>query len=206
VRLTEAQGYALLDRDLAPCVARVNAALKVAVTQHQFDALVDLDFNCPSAIPHVTRLVNAGDWPGAEHVMLQFVMSRGERMAGLVNRRHAEIIWANTPDDPEEAAVQERFTPKAERTDPPKGMVASKQGTAAIVTGAGGVIGAIQAANEAAEPIKQARNNLAELGLLDHLVGIVHSPALGIAVGVGIAALAVFIWLNRRFALVTLHV
>lgn len=211
LRITAEQADQILDDDLAPCVAAVNRAIKVPVTQHQADALYDLDFNCPSAIPHVSSLVNTGDWPGAERVMLQYVNSQGERMQGLVNRRNAEIRWANLPDDKPSPAVTvpgdddlSNFSPKAERATPPKTMATSKTGASAVTIGAGGVVATVQAVNDAAEPLKQAKQNLQDLGLVDWALVALHNPA--ILVGIAIVALAVFVWLDRRSKLVNAHV
>src|ERR1700749_5118701 len=82
-RCTRAEADERLSLDLAPCVAAVNRLLHVQVTQHQFDALVDTYFNCPSASIAAIKLINAGrinDVPGK---LLQYVCSKGERMQGL---------------------------------------------------------------------------------------------------------------------------
>jgi lysozyme len=113
LRLNREEADDLLSADLAPCDRRANAALKVPVTQHVYDGVADLDFNCPSAIPHVAGLINAGNIPAAQKAMLQYIYSRGERMNGLVNRRNAEIKWMNTPDDPEEARSAPQLRPSA---------------------------------------------------------------------------------------------
>lgn len=204
LRITREQADELLSQDLAPCERRVNSALRVAVTQHQFDTLVDVDFNCPSALPHCASLVNAGRAGEVPRVLLQYTHSHGEFMPGLVNRRNAEIAWWNTPDDPDEADAQEVFSPKAERNPAPKSMASSKTGSAAVTIGAGGAVAALQAANDAAEPIKAAKQNLVELGLFDQLVAALHSPAF--LIGIGVVALAVFVWFDRRAKLRSDHV
>lgn len=137
MRLTEEEARLLLLKDMAPVERMVDRRLKADVTQHQYDTLCDLGFNCPSALPHVTRLVNAGKWPAAERVMLEYVYSKGEYMHGLVRRRTAEIAWANTHDDPEahEAAP---LSPKAEKK--PRADLTthvSVGGTGAVVAAAG---------------------------------------------------------------------
>lgn len=208
MRLTEAQADELLLHDMAPCVAMVNRALKVKVSQHTFDAIADLTFNCPSALRNVAAYINAGNKSGAAHIMLQYINSKGERMEGLVHRRTAEIAWMNTPDSPDEAAATV-ISPKAERTPPPKTMAASKTGAAAVATAsgaAGSVIAGIQAANEAAAPVKEARDNLTDLGLMEHLVRFAHSPKALIIGGCIVIALCAFIWLDRRYKLLNFHV
>jgi lysozyme len=213
MRGDEAQGEAVLMHDIAPCVARVNRFLKVQVSQHVFDAIVDLDFNCPSATAHICGLINAGNRAGAERAMMQYINSRGERMEGLVHRRTAEIAWMNTPDDPDVAAATV-ISPKAEREPAPSSMATSKTGSAAIATasaGAGSVIAGLQAANDAADVVKtsghhinEVRDTIGTAGLLDHVLA--HSSAALIIGGCIVIALAVFIWLDRRYRLVNFHV
>ena len=207
MRLTQQEADALLTHDLEPCMARVNRALKVPVSQHVFDGMVDMDFNCPSATAHIAAFVNAGNIPGAQRVMLQYINSKGERMPGLVNRRNAEIKWMNTPDDPEEAAAVEVFSPKAEREPAPSRMRSSTIGAASVATTAGGgALATLQAANQAAAPIEEAKQHLINLGLLDQLVLLVHTPAVGVALGVGIVVLGVFVFFERRHHLLADHV
>ena len=135
MRLTEEQAIQVLLNDMAPVERDVDRLLKVEVTQHQYDTLADLGFNCPSALPHVCKLVNAGNWPSAEKVMLEYVYSKGEYMHGLVRRRAAEIAWAHTHDDKEVAAAAPT-SPKAEKK-PPK-IAAHHIGVAGATVVAGG--------------------------------------------------------------------
>jgi GH24 family phage-related lysozyme (muramidase) len=113
LRLTEDQARQILLNDMAPVERMVDRALKVSVSQHQYDSVCDLTFNCPSALPHVSRLINAGNWPAAERVMLEYVLSKGQRLNGLVRRRAAEIAWANTHDIPEVAEAEP--SPKSQK-------------------------------------------------------------------------------------------
>jgi lysozyme len=214
MHLTEPMACTILLGDMAPCERRVNAALKVEVTQHQYDTICDLDFNCPSALPHVASLVNAGDWSGAERVMLQYIYSKGEPMVGLTHRRNAEIAWANTSDDPETVATTNIappstvVCPKGERAPPPKTPMQSKTVAAARTVGAGGLLATLQSANDAAEPLKEAKQNLLDLGLFDqataYLTAAAHSPVFWI--GLVIAGMAVFIECDRRAKLRNDHV
>lgn len=214
MRWTEAEASALLDRDMAKYEAIVNANLRVAVTQHQFDALADTAFNCPSAIPHVCSYVNAGNWPAAERLLLQYVNSKGERMLGLVHRRNAEITWANTPDDVENAALPsaaystspEIYSPKAEREPAPKTLPQSKVATGSGIVGAGGIWTALQSFNEHAAPIEEAKGHLGNLGIGDQLMALAHSPAIGVAIGIVLVGIAAFIFVDRRSKLNNDHV
>jgi GH24 family phage-related lysozyme (muramidase) len=204
MRITQAEADEILSADLAPVVRQVNRALRVEVTQHQFDTLVDLAFNCFSALRPVAALINAGNLRAVPARLMQYTFSKGEHMQGLVNRRAAEIRFWNTPDAPEEAEVEELFSPKAERDPPPGTMATSKTGAAAATIGAGGVVEVLQGASDALEPVRQVKGTLDDIGLVDMLHHAAHSPAA--IVGAVIVVLAVFVWLDRRYKLVNWHV
>jgi lysozyme len=207
LRLTRSDADELLSRDLAPCERAVNRALKVEVTQHQFDAIVDTYFNCPTGALAAIKLINAGRADDVPAKLLQYVNSKGERMQGLVNRRNAEIAWFNTPDDgepPEAPRPDVVFSPKAERNPPPKAMAQSKTGAAAIAIGTGSAAEGVSQANEVLDQVRQAHETLHSLGLADHLASLAQNPAVLIAVmGMGLAA---FIWFDRRRKLMNDHV
>jgi GH24 family phage-related lysozyme (muramidase) len=207
MRITRAQADEILDNDIGPCVRKVNSMLKLEVTQHQFDMLVDTYFNCPSAAVAAIKLYNAGEGEAVPAKLMQYTFSKGEHMEGLVHRRAAEIAFGNTPDEAETPLAPHPdvvFSPKAERNPPPKTMATSKTGTAAVTTVTASIAVAAQAANEALEPIKQAKGSLQELGLFDHLDLLAHNPT--IAICAVMAGLAVFIWFDRRNKLVNDHV
>ena len=208
LRITPEQAEEIFAKDMEPCERQVNGWLKRPVTQHQYDALVDTDFNCPKAALEACRLINSGNARAVPSKLLQFTYSRGEFMRGLVNRRNAEIKWFNTPDNPEEAEVEEIFSPKAERNPPPKSMVASKTGAAAAAIGTGSVTvtSILSQFNDAAEPVKAVKQNLADLGVLDQMAAFAQSPAAAVAITLTVAGLAVFVWLDRRNKLVSDHV
>ena len=66
--ITEAQADIFLQADVARAVTAVNLLVTIAITQGQFDALVDFAFNLgSSSLAHSTLLkqVNAGDFAGA---------------------------------------------------------------------------------------------------------------------------------------------
>jgi len=65
----------------------------VAVTQDQYDALADFVFNV--GIPHfasstLLRLLNAGDYKGAQAEFARWTRSGSQVLTGLVTRRTAE--------------------------------------------------------------------------------------------------------------------
>jgi lysozyme len=212
LRVTRDEGDAILSHDLAPCEAHVNALLKVPVTQHQADAMYDTYFNCPAAAIAAIKLINAGNIQAVPAKLLQYTYSKGEHMDGLTHRRTAEIAWFNTPDHVEAPAAPHPdivFCPKGERNPPPKPATQSKAITAGGGVAAGGVITAIQSANEAAAPIEEAKQHVLDLGgddLLSRFVDFAHSPAFGLIVAGIIVVLGGFLILDRWSKLRNDHV
>lgn len=72
--LTLKQVFDLFERDVAHYVADVNAALKVAVSQPQFDALVSFHYNTGAIRKaSLTQRLNAGDVAGAAKGFMAYV-------------------------------------------------------------------------------------------------------------------------------------
>ena len=212
LRITKSQGDDLLSADLAPCETHVNALLKVPVTQHQADAIYDTYFNCPTAAIAAIKLINAGNIQAVPAKLLQYTYSKGEHMDGLTHRRTAEIAWFNTPDHVEAPAAPHPdivFCPKGERNPPPKPATQSKAITAGSGVAAGGVITAIEAANQAAAPIEEAKGHILNIGgdnLLSRFADFAHSPAFGLIVAGVIVALGGFLIFDRWTKLRNDHV
>jgi lysozyme len=93
LRITEAEAVALLREDLASAVRCVREAVKVPLSQFQFDALVDFCFNAgrgsllSSTLLH---LVNCGELERAAGQFGLWVHAGGKVIPGLVRRRAAE--------------------------------------------------------------------------------------------------------------------
>lgn len=93
LRISEFEAEALLRADLAAAVACVRRAVRVEITQSQFDALVDFCFNAGRGSflnSSLLRYLNAGRF---ESVVVQFGLwahADGEVVPGLVRRRAAE--------------------------------------------------------------------------------------------------------------------
>jgi GH24 family phage-related lysozyme (muramidase) len=98
--ITQAQATQLLHQDLATYVNAVNRAVRVPLTQTQFDALVSFAYNIGVGGmqgSQVVRLVNAG---GCTPVQIQqafglWVHGNGVLIPGLVNRRNHETNLFN---------------------------------------------------------------------------------------------------------------
>ena len=91
--ISEADAEALLRADLADAVACVNRAVSGAMTQNQFDAMVDFCFNAGRGNflqSTLLRKVNLGDFAGAAMQFGLWVHAGGVVVPGLVRRRKAE--------------------------------------------------------------------------------------------------------------------
>lgn len=92
-RVSEFEAEALLRADLRAAIDCVNRAVKVAVEQNHFDAMVDFCFNAGrGSLLRSTLLtrVNAKDFEGAAGQFALWVNVNGKPLPGLVRRRSAE--------------------------------------------------------------------------------------------------------------------
>lgn len=210
MRISDQEGDEIFASDIAPCEEAVNKALKVKVSQHQFDALTDTWFNCPKASLAAIKLINAGNVRAVPAKLLQYTFSKGEHMEGLTHRRNAEIAWFNTPDAHEPPTVLPNAVtvqcPKGEENPPPKSILQSKTAAAGATMTSFGLAEALQWLNDAAQPLKDAKQNLDDLGVFDHLAGLLHDPVAALAIGGAVAALGLFIVWDRRQKLLNDHV
>jgi lysozyme len=88
---TQEQADAWLENHLTGDETAVMEALKVAVNQNQFDALVSLEYNAhPTVKNTIYRLLNAGDFTGAALEFPKWDIANGAPSAGLLRRRYAE--------------------------------------------------------------------------------------------------------------------
>lgn len=97
---TEQQCWDLLDEDLAGSEAVVNDAVKVSLSQNQFDALVSFVFNVGDGAfrsSTLLRLLNQGQYDQVPAQLQRWNMDNGHVVQGLVNRRNKEIALWNTP-------------------------------------------------------------------------------------------------------------
>jgi len=95
ITISEADAEALLRADLQDAVNQVNKAVKVPISQNQFDAMVDFCFNAGRGNfvqSTLLRKVNSGDFQGAAAQFALWVHAGGEIVAGLVRRRNAEAV------------------------------------------------------------------------------------------------------------------
>jgi lysozyme len=97
MRINEEQAEEFLRQDIGQVEKGLPAAIRVALTQGQHDALVSLCFNLrggaqrlPATAPRLVAKINAGDWDGAAAELLDINRANGKVLAGLTRRREAE--------------------------------------------------------------------------------------------------------------------
>lgn len=91
--ITESQAVDYLKADLQQFESAVNGAVKVPVTQNQFDALVSFTYNLGAGNLRSSTLLkklNAGDYAGAADEFPKWNKAGGKELAGLTRRRNAE--------------------------------------------------------------------------------------------------------------------
>lgn len=90
----------LLRGRLRAIAAEISAAVHVPLTQSQFDALVDFEYNLGrTALDHSTLLakLNAGDYAGAAAEFPKWCHVGDKVVAGLLHRRLVEQGWFVCP-------------------------------------------------------------------------------------------------------------
>ena len=98
--ITPAQAEDALRHDLNETAAKVEALVKVELTDNQFGALVSLAFNIGTGVKGfggstLLKKLNTGDYASVPTQMARWRKNDGKVMAGLVNRRAAEAgLWA----------------------------------------------------------------------------------------------------------------
>ncbi len=93
--ITADQSDAILSRDLAKFESAVDGAVKVALEQNEFDALVSLAFNIGGgafAKSTLVRKLNAGDKAGAANAFMSWNKAGGKVLNGLTTRRRNERL------------------------------------------------------------------------------------------------------------------
>ena len=97
--ITQAEAENFLASDIIWASNFVNRNVTVPLTQHQFDALVDLTFNIGVGnFLHSTllKLINAGAPASAALQFASWCQSGGKYIAGLARRRKAEVTLFNS--------------------------------------------------------------------------------------------------------------
>lgn len=190
LRLTEGEAIAILHNDLSECVEQINKALRVPVTQGQFDALCSFTFNCGWGNGrNIVAIVNRGNYDGARAAFGRYTRSKGEVLRGLVRRRAAEQhLWDDAYEMAHEASPKDNeavLTPKqvdAEASMPPRTRVDA----GAVIAGTAGAGEAINTVSNTLSDVKMAHDSVTDV-----LQSVLMSPGLwvGLAIVLGVAVL-----------------
>ena len=190
MEITNAQAMKILAQDLVQFEDGVEAAVKVPLSQNQFDALVSFAFNVGlGAFQKSTllRKLNAGQYDAVPAELMKWTKAGGTELPGLVRRRRAEAaLWRGVDDNKviRQDARVEPDTPK-----PSKTMVQSKEGNAALFTG---LASGATAASEVSRQVKETGDSLTTV--LDML----KNPTFLLLIAVVIAAAAIWYWRWQR--------
>lgn len=99
--LTKREAEELLLEDVAAAEDAIIDFVDVPLSADQFDALISFVFNVGAERfkrSMLLRRLNAGDYAGASKEFLQWVYADGQRLEGLVRRRHAEKALFETQE------------------------------------------------------------------------------------------------------------
>lgn len=91
--ISQGQANILLQKDLVKFATGVNNLVKVPLNQNQFDALVSFAYNLGLGnlgSSTLLKLLNAGDYAGAQGQFIRWNKAGGQVVAGLTTRRQAE--------------------------------------------------------------------------------------------------------------------
>ncbi len=106
--VSEQQAANLLAADVSAAERAIGCLVKVALTQCQFDALVDFTFNLGAgrlAKSTLLRCLNAGRYDAAAEQLLLWDLAGGEVNLGLKARREAELrLWKSAAQAKQAAA------------------------------------------------------------------------------------------------------
>jgi len=151
--ITQAEAEAILKRDLIKYEKPVADMVKVPLSQHQFDVLVDFAYNAGVGNLKSSTLlkrVNAGDFDAVPNELMKWTKAKGKELPGLVRRRRAESEWwrdlSNKPVVEEDQRVEPDPVPVKKITE-------SKQANGAVVLGA---LGSVGAAKEVMTQVQEA--------------------------------------------------
>lgn len=88
--IDKAQGEVYLAEDIGACESTIARAVKVPLTQNQYDALVSFVFNTGRVGPSMLKRLNASDYGGAAAEFGKWVYAGGKVHKGLTARRAKE--------------------------------------------------------------------------------------------------------------------
>ncbi len=108
---TYADALRLLEQDVQTTETSIRELIHVELNQHQWDALVDLAYNCGPGVleGQVGELINNRSFTAAADAWQAWDHAGGELLPGLARRRRAERLLWLTPDPPYKPADEARW-------------------------------------------------------------------------------------------------
>ena len=187
MKITDAEAEQILRRDLAITEAQVETAVKVSLSQRQFDTLVSFVFNVGIGAFRKSTLLkrlNQGDYKSVPSELMKWTRAGGKVVQGLVNRRKAEAdMWRGAPTD----QVPDGDMPQA--VDQPRKMRQSKEGNAALLAGGAA---SLTAASDVAKQLQETGDNITSI------LDLLKNPHFLVLLVVIVAAGAIWYWRKRR--------
>ena len=187
--ITQAEAEEILKRDLVKYEKPVADMVKVTLSQHQFDVLVDFCYNAGVGNLKSSTLlkrVNAGDFDAVPTELMKWTKAKGKELPGLVRRRRAESEWWRDLSNKPVVEEDQRVEPDPV---PVKTITESKQANGAVVLGA---LGSVGAAKEVMTQVQEAN------GLFGSAVAMAQDVNFIIMVAViGIGA-AIWYWRKQN--------
>ena len=190
MEITNAQAMKILANDLVKFEDGVDSLVKVPLKQNQFDALVSFAFNVGlGALGKSTllRKLNAGQYEAVPAELMKWTKAGGKELPGLVRRRRAEAALWRGVDDAKAIKQDSRLTP--DFPQPSKTMAKSKEGNAAIITGAAATLSAV---NEAGQQVRQTGDTLTSI------LDLLTNPFFIATILIIVAAAAIWYWRWQR--------
>lgn len=177
----------ILAMDMVAVDVELEMLVKTKLTQNQWDAIASWAFNCgTTALAKSTLLkrINAGQFDKVPAEFMKWTKANGKELPGLVRRRRAEAkMWRGVDESVPLDHNEARATP--EKPSPPKSMLLSKEGNAAIVSGAAAAAGA----SEVAKQVSDTATTFGEL---------VKNPVFIALLVVAVLAGAIWYWRKKR--------
>jgi len=181
--ITKDEAIKILRDDLEITEDAVTRNVKVPLSQNQFDALVSFVFNVgePSfKSSTLLKRLNKKDYDSVPSELMKWVRAGGVPNAGLKSRREREgSVFAGTrPVMPQ-------------KIDPPRRMVSSREGNAAILVSS---LASVRLFNEAAVVVSEASEHSKSL------LPLLASPTILLPLVVVIAGVLIWRWRAQRMA------
>ncbi len=159
-RMSKGQALADLDISLPRYEQMVLSACTLPPTQPQFDALVCLAWNCPSAVLPSSSIIkahNRGDTQAAAKAFELYNKSRGVPSTALLTRRKREATLYLQSD----SMALSTLDLSPQQVDPEKPLTRSKIN---IASATAGTVASVSAASEALRAFSDLRDGIASLG------------------------------------------